>query len=260
LLMDLEHRGLGHFANRALNRYLDRSGEDGGLGAIPLFLSLRAGIRAHVTATALARPANRYRKTEMAEEARRYLDFAHRVLEPQSCRLIAIGGLSGSGKSTLAAGLAPELGLHPGARVLRSDVTRKLALGAAPETPLPAEAYTPEITRRVYDALRKKAAAALAGGYTAIVDAVSLAPAERRSFAEVARNAGVPFTGLWLDADVETMGERIRRRRGDASDATAEILEHQRRQDPGPIDWLRIGAHGGAAECLAAARRALASI
>ena len=57
LLMDLEHRGLGHFANRVFNRYLDRSEEDGGLAAMPLFLSLRAAIRAHVTATALEHAA-----------------------------------------------------------------------------------------------------------------------------------------------------------------------------------------------------------
>ncbi len=48
LLMDLEHRGLGRLANRVLNRYLDRTGEDGGLAAMPLFMSLRAGIRSHV--------------------------------------------------------------------------------------------------------------------------------------------------------------------------------------------------------------------
>ncbi len=58
LLMDLEHRGLANLANRVLNRYLDRTGEDDGLAAMPLFLSLRAGIRAHVTATAAARAAN----------------------------------------------------------------------------------------------------------------------------------------------------------------------------------------------------------
>jgi uncharacterized protein len=46
LLMDLEHRGLVHLANRVLNRYLDRGGDDAGLKAMPLFLSLRAGIRA----------------------------------------------------------------------------------------------------------------------------------------------------------------------------------------------------------------------
>ena len=54
----------------------------------------------------------------MACAARRYLDLAERYLQPQPCRLVAIGGLSGAGKSTLAEALAPELGLRPGARVL----------------------------------------------------------------------------------------------------------------------------------------------
>ncbi len=167
--------------------------------------------------------------------------------------------MSGSGKSTLAAGLAPEIGLRPGARVLRSDVTRKLLLGAAPETRLPAEAYTPDVTRRVYDALRRKAATALAAGYSVIIDAVSLTPGQRRSFADIARHAGAPFSGLWLEAGADAMAERIRTRRGDASDATPEILAQQLRHDPGPMDWTRIDAGGGPEQCLAAARRALVS-
>jgi uncharacterized protein len=259
LLMDLEHRRLPALANRVLNRYLDRTAGDDGLAAMPLFLSLRAGIRAHVTATALGNAADRDRKSEMAEEARRYLDLALQFVEPQPRRLIAIGGLSGSGKSTIAAALAPELGLRPGARVLRSDVIRKLALGAAPETRLPAEAYTPEITRRVYDALQTRARAALDAGYTAIIDAVSLMPEERQAFAEVARRAGVPFTGLWLEAGPGVMSGRIGERRGDASDATADVLAAQLRQDPGLIDWTRIDASGGRDESMAAVRRALAA-
>lgn len=258
LLMDLEHRGLAPLANRVLNRYLDRTGEDDGLAALPLFLSLRAGIRAHVIASALEDEPEPTARIELAANARRYLDLAHQFLEPRPARLIAIGGLSGTGKSTLAAGLAPKIGPRPGARVLRSDVTRKLMLGVDPETPLPATAYTREISCHVYDLLRQKAAAGLAAGYSAIVDAVSLRPAERRSFAEVARAAGVPFTGLWLEGSAETLTDRVRARRSDASDATPAILAQQLRHDPGPIDWIRIDAGAGPEICLAAACAALA--
>ncbi len=258
LLMDLEHRGLAPLANRVLNRYLDRSGEDAGLAAMPLFLSLRAGIRAHVTASALEQAESADKAAEMAAEARRYLDLALRLLEPHPVRLVAVGGLSGSGKSTLAAGLAPELGLRPGARILRSDVTRKLLLGVAPETKLPEGAYTPEITRRVYDTLRQKAATALGAGYSVVIDAVSLLAAERQAFAAVARAAGVPISGLWLDAQAAIMAERLDARRGDASDATAAVLAQQLHQDPGEIDWVRIDAGADAEQCLAAARRAIA--
>jgi aminoglycoside phosphotransferase family enzyme/predicted kinase len=257
LLMDLEHRGLARLASRVLNRYLDRTEEDDGLAAMPLFLSLRAGIRAHVTASALKAAGGTRAPAEMADEARCYLDLAHEFLRPAPCRLIAIGGVSGSGKSTLAAELAPTLGLRPGARVLRSDVTRKLMLGTAPETPLPAGAYTSEESRRVYDALRRKAAAGLAAGYSVIIDAVSLRADERKSFGEVARTAAVPFSGFWLEAPHATIASRIRARRHDASDATPAILAQQLRQDPGPIDWIRIDASGGLDDCLAAVQRAL---
>ena len=254
LLMDLEHRGLADFSNLVLNRYLDLTDEDDGLPAMPLFLSLRAAIRAHVTATAIDRAAHAERKPEMAAEARRYLDLAVRLLRPRPCRLVAIGGLSGSGKSTLAAALAPGIG----ARVLRSDVIRKRLFGVAPETRLPASAYAPGVSQRVYEALRDKAAEALAAECSVIIDAVSLKPEERRSFAAVAKAAAVPFSGLWLAAPASTMEDRLLARRHDASDASPEVLAQQLRHDAGLIDWVIIDAGTGLEDCLSAARRALA--
>jgi hypothetical protein len=254
LLMDLEHRGLADFANLVLNRYLDLTGEDDGLAAMPLFLSSRAAIRAHVTATAMEHAAGSGAKPEMAAEARSYLELAAQFLQPRSCRVVAIGGLSGTGKSTLAAVLAPSLG----ARVLRSDVIRKHLFGVAPETHLPTGAYTTEVSSRVYETLRRQAADAVAAGYSVIIDAVSLKPAERQSFAAVASAAGVPFSGLWLAAPAVTMEGRVRTRRRDASDASPEVLAQQLRQDLGSMDWVRIDAGTGPANCLSAARRALA--
>ena len=253
LLMDLEHRGLADFANLVLNRYLDLTDEDDGLAAMPLFLSSRAAIRAHVTAAAMERAAQPGATLEMGAEARGYLDLCALLLRPRSCRLVAIGGLSGTGKSTLAAALAPALG----ARVLRSDVIRKRLFEVAPETRLPTSAYTSQMSRRVYHVLRRKAADALAAGYSVIIDAVSLKPAERRSFRAVADSAGVPFVGLWLVAPAATMDRRLRARRHDASDASPEVLVQQLRQDPGPMDWVRIDAGTGPEGCLSAARRAL---
>jgi aminoglycoside phosphotransferase family enzyme/predicted kinase len=256
LLMDLEHRELPEFANLVMNRYLDLTGEDDGLPALPLFQSLRAAIRAHVTAAAPDRtaPAPRAMRAGTPTEARRYLALAMRLLRPQPRRLIAIGGLSGTGKSTLAARLAPSLG----ARVLRSDVIRKRLFGVPPETRLPPAAYGAAVSQQVYERLRDMAAAALAAGYPVILDAVALRPQERQSFAATAETAGVPFSGLWLEAPTATLANRIGRRRDDASDASATVLEQQLRHDPGPIAWARIDAGAGAEECLSAARHALA--
>src|SRR5207245_512424 len=67
----------------------------------------------------------------------------------------------------------------------------------------------------------------------------------------------VPFTGLWLDAPAETMRARIAGRRGDASDASVEILDRQLAHNPGALDWIGIAAGGDAGTTLAAARRAM---
>ena len=130
LLMDLVHRGLGALANLVLNRYLDLARDDEGLRLMPLFLSVRAAIRAHVTAAAAAQ---RSADAALQDEARRYLALAESVFRRDAPRVVAIGGRSGSGKSTLAQAVAPDLGAVPGARVLRSDVLRKAMLDLPPE-------------------------------------------------------------------------------------------------------------------------------
>ena len=132
LVMDLEFRGLGGLASILLNRYLDNTGDAAGLPALPLFLSMRAAIRSHVDAAAAAAQS----QTDAAAAARRrmaarYLDLALAFLEPGRPRLIAVGGLSGSGKSRLARELAPYLAPLPGARVVRTDSTRKRLAGVA---------------------------------------------------------------------------------------------------------------------------------
>jgi predicted kinase len=105
--------------------------------------------------------------------------------------------------------------------------------------------------------LCRRAADALAANYSVIIDAVSLRPAERWSFAADAAAAGVPFLGLWLVAPAAAMDRRLRARRHDASDASPEVLAQQLRQDAGAMGWVRTDAGAGAEECLSVARRAL---
>ena len=90
-----------------------------------------------------------------------------------------------------------------------------------------------------------------------MIDAVALREDERRAFAAVAADAGVPFTGLWLDAPADTLVARVGARSGDASDASPAIVAQQLTQDPGALEWSRIDAGGGRDATLAAARRAL---
>jgi aminoglycoside phosphotransferase family enzyme/predicted kinase len=254
LLMDLDERGMTREASIVFNRYMDVTGDSGGLAALPLMLSVRAGVRAHVGAAA-AQQFEGAKAEEQVRECRQYLAAALRYLSPPRPRLIAVGGLSGSGKSRLARALSPHIGAPPGALVARSDTIRKRLAGAAPLERLPESAYSHEMTERVYAAVYEECRAAVAAGHAAIADAVFARPEQRAAIAEIASDLGVPFTGLWVEAPPEVMEARIRGRRGNASDATVAVLHKQMGYETGPIDWRRVDSGGSKRQTL---RKALA--
>lgn len=259
-IMDLLHRGLGPAANAVLGAWLYRMGNPehlDGLALMPLFLGLRAGIRAMVA-------VQRARLTETEEEAeaghdaaRRYLAQALDHLAPPPPRLVAVGGVSGTGKTTLARGLAPRIGPAPGAVHLRSDLERKAMFGADPLAPLPERAYSAEAGRQVYARLHDRAGRALSAGHSVVVDAVYADADERRALARLAEGCGVPLTGLWLRAGEATLVARVTARRGDASDADAGVVRRQLAAGPEARDWVQIDASGEARAVLARAARAL---
>ena len=240
LLMDLWTRGLHKDANLLFNRYLwlveDIAGTLKGLALMPFFLSLRAAIRAEVTVLQQGDVA------AQAREARVYFDAAHDFLKPRPLNLIAIGGLSGTGKTTLAAALAPMIDRPPGAVHLRSDIERKRLMNVPALERLPDDAYRHEVTERVYQELRDLTAIALAAGQSVIVDAVHLKEAERLAIEEVARQNQARFNGLWLEAPVEQLAQRVTQRQGDASDATAAVVETQAKWEKDEVHWPRLDA------------------
>jgi uncharacterized protein len=260
LLMDLVERSLPAAANVVLNRYLAetrRISDLDAIAALPFFMSLRAAIRANVTASraVIARQPDR---EAARSSAKKYLALACRLIRPAPPVLVGIGGLSGTGKSRLAAALAPELAPPPGAIVLRSDVERKALAGRREDERLPPEAYTAEKTARVYAMLVEKAGRVIAAGHAAIVDAVFARPQERDALRDAAQARGVAFHGLFLAAEMATRVARVGSRLGDASDADAAVARAQERYELGPNDWQSIDASGAPDCTLARARELLA--
>ena len=252
LLMDLIERGLKQAANIVLNRYLAetrRVADLDALAALPLFLSLRAAIRAKVTA---ARRAQGPAGTGAEQSARDYFTLAGKLLAPPAPSLVTVGGLSGTGKSLLARALAAEILPAPGAVVLRSDVERKVLFGIAEADRLPETAYAPDVTTQVYAALAAKARRVIAAGHSAIVDAVFAQRSERVAIGEA--GAGVAFHGLFLTADLATRLSRVGGRKGDASDADAAVARAQEQYDLGTIDWLNVDASGTPEQTLRSAK------
>ena len=241
LLMDLQHKSGRAAANRVLCRYVARTGDWALVAGLPLFLSQRAMVRAHVQAA-----------RGQAADAAAYLAMAQAYLRPAPPLVVAVGGLQGTGKSTLARALAPDLGAAPGALVLRSDEIRKRQHGVAPEARLPDSAYTPAASHAVFAELFTAVAAVAQAGHAVVADAMFFGPADRDAVQAAA--GAVPFCGLWLHAALAELERRIAARAHDASDATVDVLRRTAAADAGPVRWRIIDADDGSvalAQCRA---------
>lgn len=244
LLMDLCHRGLRRQAGVVLDTWLTELGstEDAGLTALPLFLAVRAMIRAMVlvqTDRAATSPGH------SIEEAKSYLEEAERFLAPLPPVLIAVGGVSGTGKSVLARTLASQLGAAPGAVVLSSDAERK-AGGAVPK-------YAPAARYAVYLRLLGRTRTILRAGQAVLLDATFLNPRSRAEAQALAHEAGVPFLPLWLTAPAAVLLLRVDLRRGDPSDADVGVVRTQLAGAPDAADWPHVDAGGSPQATLQAA-------
>jgi hypothetical protein len=242
LLMDLDWRVGRAAANRVMNRYVARTGDAGLAGGLAVFLSQRAMVRAHVLAA-------------IGQDGCDYLAAALTYLVPAEPLTIAIGGLQGTGKSTLARALASELGPAPGALILRSDETRKRLWNVAPEARLSQEAYTPDANIATNEALVEQARIAAEAGHGVIIDATFLDPVVRQAIVP----AGRRFLGIWLQAPLAELEQRVAARTGDASDATIAVLRHAAQDDPGAGDWLAVDATDRT-QALKTVRQAIAAV
>lgn len=258
LLMDLCHRGLEGFAIDLLSAYLDRTEDDAGTALLPLFLAIRATIRAKIEGFEIKTSESHEQRTKHRSNALDYLDLAGKLLVVTPPRLIAIGGRSGTGKSTIARLLAHKFDWQSWPVILRSDVLRKHLAGLEPTVRLDNTAYDPVHIADVYQHLRSRALSLLRAGRVVLADATFLDPAERAAIEMLASEIGVPFQGIWLDAPRNVLERRIETRRGDASDADLTVLAKQFDRDLGAVTWATLDASKGA-DVTASAVKALLS-
>ena len=241
LIMDLHHRGLKRAANMTLNAYLLAAAgqEDAGLSALPLFLSVRAAIRAMVLVqTARATGAS------VSPEARTYLDEAIAFLDRAPASIVLVGGMSGTGKTAIGHALAPLFGATPGAVHLRTDTERKAMRGAAPEDKLTSAEYTPEARSLVYKQMLHRAEVILAAGHSVLLDATFLDDGARRAAEALSETSNLPLHGIWLEAPLPVLIDRVRKRRGDASDADETVVRQQAGHATRPAGWTVVSTAG----------------
>jgi aminoglycoside phosphotransferase family enzyme/predicted kinase len=229
-LLDHDAAGLGSWL---LNAWLEAGGDFAAIAVLRFYAVYRAVVRAKIAALR-ARQEDAPAAAGEISAAQGYLDLAWRIAVPPAPTLTITCGLSGAGKTTAStARLLDARRADAGSLIrLRSDVERKrlfgLDAGQASGSLPDGGIYTIEANTRAYERLHALARQLLAAGWPVIVDAAFLRRAERDAFRRLACELGVEFSLLYASAPVDQLRQRILARRGDASEATVEVLERQR--------------------------------
>lgn len=174
------------------------------------------------------------------ERARRQAaaHFALADFHAREPHVVVVAGIMGCGKSTVA----DAIGGHFGWPVVNSDMVRKRLCGVAPRERLPQEAYSREMSVKVYDELYAAVASAGAG---IVLDAQFGMAEGRKQAVQAARQAGGHALLVHCDAPDEVVRERMKKRVLDpsrVSDATADLLEDARKrfEPPTPEEDLEL--------------------
>ncbi len=212
-VMDLAARGRSDLDWRLLNRWLDNTGDHGALGVLRLAAVYRALVRAQV---ALLRADS--------AAATGYARAAGEWMQSDAPRLTVMHGLPGSGKTHVSQRLLEQ---H-GAIRLRADVERKRLFGIGMldnSRDAGVDIYTAGAGRRTYARLLSRAAFTLRAGYPVILDAAHLHRHQRDAAHALAKRLGAGFTIASCEAPMDVLRQRVRERRGDASEADLAVLE-----------------------------------
>lgn len=223
-VMDLDARDRRDLSTTFLNAYLEASGDWEGARVLPLYLCRQAYVRAKVNSfTVDDSHLDSEGRAAAATDAKRYYRLADDYARPRSGSLTLVCGLSGAGKSTVGRAIARRLGaIH-----LRSDAIRKHLAGIGIEQRGSDSLYTSAMSERTYDRLLALGSDLAARGYPVILDARYPQQARRLAAIATARERDLPLQIVHCTAPLEVLRDRLQHRRGDVSDATADLLTEQ---------------------------------
>lgn len=224
--MDLRFRQRPDLAARFLSRYLEHTGDYGGLPVLRYYEVHRALIRCKVALLRVAQIGDTNEAASARREGSAYLAFAAARIAAPRPMLMIMHGFSGSGKSTFA-----ECAVEAFDAIrLRSDVERKRMHGMSATARAGVDLYRTDASWRTYERLRELAVQAVRAGWPVVVDASFLKGEQRLAFRTLAEQLGVPFRIFDIRASEAVMKARIAARERlaqDASDAGLAVLVQQ---------------------------------
>lgn len=234
LAMDVERLAGPVQAAELMRLWGELTGEHHPSSLAHFYVAYRAHVRAKVAALQFAQ----HRSAARANEAQRYHRLALRHLDLARVRLVLVGGGPGTGKSTVAERVATAIG----AAWIRADEVRKDLAGLAHTDHAFAAAdagiYTPEMSRRTYEEMRRRAELLLTRGISVVLDATWRQADERAHARELGSTVAAKLTELRCELPAAIAKERIARRMAsiyEPSDATPELVDVMaERFDPWP--------------------------
>ncbi|MEW6033734.1 MAG: AAA family ATPase [Chloroflexota bacterium] len=230
LAMDLDRYQRPDLSRHFVDAYVKASADATLMAVLPFYKCYRAYVRGKVESFKLDDPyLSEEDKAGALNSARRYfqLAFSYATKVPS---LVIMVGLVATGKTTVAQALAERLG----APVVSSDVVRK-RLAGIPATEHRYEdfeggIYSPEFSRRTYDAVLHEARELLTQGRSVVIDASFQSSEQRARAKDLARELSAGFMAVECVLPDTEAKRRLDRRMGEvtASDGRWEVYVKQK--------------------------------
>ena len=262
LLMDLDFHGFPLLSTDLAASYLRISQDWSLFLLLDFYKSYRAYVRGKVLSFRFDDPAiAEAEKGAALEDARGYFRWAHRYARRMNRpALLVTCGLMGTGKSTIARAISEELGWPR----LSSDALRKELASLSPREhryeKYQQGLYSPDFSRKTYEALLDRARKILEMGDSLIIDASFMKQRERREAWALAQQAGADFLLIECQLPEGEVRRRLARRVNDTdepSDGRWELFGAQRKdfdrvEEISPDLHLALRTEGSVEHCLGA--------
>ena len=232
MAMDLDFNGRQDLGRRFIDGYVEASGDTELVDMLDFYKCYRAYVRGKIACFTSSDPAlDNGAKRAQRNLARRYFGLAYNYAGGRERPpLVVLYGLMGSGKTNVARYLREQFGWH----LLSTDAIRKQISGVGENTrvwvPYNEGLYSPEMNKKTYAEVCRRAENLLLGGFPVVVDGAFKYREERVPVIEAAARTGARLVFLQTVCEPGEQRRRlkVRQQHETRSDGRVELMEHQR--------------------------------